>query len=215
MQHSLSSSTNLMFIMPSEDSEVECNEENVVIDEITQSEPTSVILRYCKKEGTKTSTTWPPTGKTTQTEPKKTLHRKQHKPNQKKLSIENEPKIVNFNWLAKQKPPPPPPPPKLEHSFSGRSCASWAWLDCGQMPSTGTWPPCWDTCSRSRCWRCSSQATCCSICPDFAETAVSSIRNNSSPTVVASSYPGPLRRPTAQRNPPPPLRRQCWSTPGK
>lgn len=50
MQHSLSSSTNLMFIMPSEDSEVECNEENVVIDEITESEPTSVILRFCKKE---------------------------------------------------------------------------------------------------------------------------------------------------------------------
>lgn len=116
----------------------------------------SLTITARAPQGTKTSTTWPP---------KNNSNRMQHT----KKPIENEPKIVNFNWLAKQKLPPPPPPPKLEHSFSGRSCVSWAWLDCGQMPSTGTWPPCWDTCSRSRCWRCSSQATCCSICPDFGE----------------------------------------------
>lgn len=50
MQHTLSSTANLMYIITSEDSEIECIEENVIIDEITESEPTSVILRYCKKK---------------------------------------------------------------------------------------------------------------------------------------------------------------------
>lgn len=49
MERSLSRSMNLLHAL-SEDSEMECLEENIVIDEITELEPTSVILRYCKRK---------------------------------------------------------------------------------------------------------------------------------------------------------------------
>ncbi|XP_065079356.1 uncharacterized protein GrlHz [Ochlerotatus camptorhynchus] len=46
-ERSACSSSNLLHAL-SDDSEIECLEENVVIDEITELEPTSMVLRYCK-----------------------------------------------------------------------------------------------------------------------------------------------------------------------
>ncbi|XP_058466926.1 uncharacterized protein LOC131439654 [Malaya genurostris] len=48
-ERSLLSSTNLLHAV-SDDSEVECTEDNIIIDELTELEPTSVILRYCKRK---------------------------------------------------------------------------------------------------------------------------------------------------------------------
>ncbi|XP_055621557.1 uncharacterized protein LOC129765355 isoform X2 [Toxorhynchites rutilus septentrionalis] len=49
MDCSPSTSSNLQHTT-SEDSEMECLEENVVIDELTVLEPTSVVLRFCKRK---------------------------------------------------------------------------------------------------------------------------------------------------------------------
>ncbi|XP_021705968.1 uncharacterized protein LOC5565490 [Aedes aegypti] len=46
-ERSTCSSLNLLHAL-SDDSEIDCLEENIVIDEITELEPTSMVLRYCK-----------------------------------------------------------------------------------------------------------------------------------------------------------------------